>query len=427
MPLHDPLQMAIESELCHGSFISDRRCHSFVRPLDSLRSLIMGLVVEGEAARAAGLCEALLAGACDKCAEVDDSSGEFGRFMGDVLCDWVRARQAAGSGAHSTALHVVARMDGDEYGYCHGVEDRLAEAFDRAGLAAFEAIVASRAATMEGYERRRAVEILRSVYRQQGDMSAYAAVCETYDELTPSDCEVLAKMSRAAGEAGAALQWVDRGLAVGAERRFPRGDSWQLAPLRREILVELGRGREALDDAWQAYRENPSRLALDELLLYAPRHEQWAWRARALGALGNASLRCRLDVLLAAGELSRLAELVDDAPREDLIAVHYTTTELIANALETDHPMQAGKVYAALAFDILSNARSKLYPRALCRLRSSRDLLQTAGAADEWAGIVRQVRIVHGRKWSFMPKFEDLVSSSPARDSGAELPSDRPF
>jgi hypothetical protein len=53
-------------------------------------------LAQNDPGHACGLYEAFLAGCTAKANELDDSSGCFGQFAGDIICGWIGARCAAG-------------------------------------------------------------------------------------------------------------------------------------------------------------------------------------------------------------------------------------------------------------------------------------------------------------------------------------------
>ena len=93
----DPIENEIELALSPGSYIRDRACFSFVSSLVEVATQIAELQTT-DAARAAGLYETFLAGCREKAEELDDSSGSFGQFAKNLICRWIKARQASGAG-----------------------------------------------------------------------------------------------------------------------------------------------------------------------------------------------------------------------------------------------------------------------------------------------------------------------------------------
>jgi hypothetical protein len=91
-----------------------------------------------EPGRAVGLYETFLASCHAKADELDDSDGSFGQFAHELICLWIKARQASGAEPDKTASTLLAWMNDDPYAFCHEIEKDAAAAFDKAGLAAFE-------------------------------------------------------------------------------------------------------------------------------------------------------------------------------------------------------------------------------------------------------------------------------------------------
>jgi hypothetical protein len=175
----DPFEREIELAFEPGTFIPDGMCFSFVRGLAQIASKI-DTMVSSEPARAMVLYETFLAGCYQKADDLDDSSGGFGQFVGELYCGWVKARQANGADPDETVSRLLSWMDDDPYGFCYHLEKDVAGVLDRTHLAAFVKQVRARfdgaaATTAAGagtvgnrpdYLRRRWGEALRTLYRR---------------------------------------------------------------------------------------------------------------------------------------------------------------------------------------------------------------------------------------------------------------------
>ncbi len=139
----DPIEQEIEIAFSPGAYIPDRVCFSFVSGLQQVATQI-DILLTTDAGRAARLFEIFLAGCREKAEELDDSNGEFNQFARDLICRWVKARQASGADAGETAATLLAWMDNDPDAYCYEIEEKAAEALDKAGLAAFENLIRAR-------------------------------------------------------------------------------------------------------------------------------------------------------------------------------------------------------------------------------------------------------------------------------------------
>lgn len=145
----DPMERQIERAFCPGEFIHDRACFSFVSGLEQVAKGVKELITT-EPARAAALCETFLAGCHAKAEQLDDSSGNFGMFVKDLICLWIKARQADGANPDKTATRLLAWMDDDPYAFCYEIEKDTAAAFDQAGRAAFEKQIRARLEAVSG-------------------------------------------------------------------------------------------------------------------------------------------------------------------------------------------------------------------------------------------------------------------------------------
>jgi tetratricopeptide (TPR) repeat protein len=415
----DPLEREIEAALQPGHFVRHAGVWPFVERLGRIEARIARLV-RGSPARAAALYETFLAGSYQKAEEVDGSSGDFGMFVDGLFRGWVKARQAAGADPDETARRLCAWMDDDPYGFCYQLERGLVKVLDRRGLAAFEHCVRQRfdgtapAAPAVGggerdpaYARRRAAEILRAILAEQRNVEAYLALAEATG-LTPEDCLALARMLQARPDAAGALTWVERGLAL--RRGSSSFAEHDLGTLKRELLLELGRGDAALEAAWTDFKAQPSKYSYADLLRYVPKAERAAWREKAMDAAAGGDLHSLIELWLETKEIDRLVERLRSARDEELEGISHYATEPVAKKLAKTHPDIAAKVYRALGMRILKAKKSEYYEFALSNFEDARGCYERAGLAPNWEALVREVRAQHHRKIGFMAGFEEVVA-----------------
>ncbi len=355
----DPIEQEIALALQPGAFIPDRACFSFVSDLDQVAAKIAQLTTS-DPARAITLYETFLAACYEKAEELDDSSGSFGQFVGDLYCGWIKARQADGALPDETASRLLAWMDDDEYSFCYQLEKDAAKVFDKANLAAFVKQIRARfdaaakappktdGTFKDGpeYVRRRWGEILRTLYATQKDVEAYVALAEETG-LTAQDCHAIATLLVTRRKPKEALAWVERGIDL--DKQTPHGSmaEHELAKLKREVLTKLGRGNEALDAAWADYREHPSKYTYDDLMKFVPKAERARWHEKAIEAAMGADLHSGMDLLLATKEMDRLADLVRQAKDYALEGLSHYATEPVANKLHKTHPDLAARLWRA--------------------------------------------------------------------------------
>jgi hypothetical protein len=420
----DPIEQEIELALNSGAFIPDGACFSFVSDLDEVAAKMAKLTTT-DPSRSVALYETFLAACYAKIEELDDSSGSFGQFVGDLYCGWIRARQAEGANPDETASRLLAWMDNDDYGFCYHIEKDAAKVLDKANLAAFVTQVRARfdaAANaprkVDGthndrpdYGRRRDGEILRTLYAVPKDVVAYVALAEETGVIA-QDCHAVATLLAGRRKPEEALAWVERGIDL--DKRTPHGSTagHDLAKLKNELLAKLGRGDEALDAAWGDYRESPSVYRYDDLMKFVPEAERAKWHEKAIDVAEGADLRSAMELLLATKEMDRLANLVRQAKDHALEGLSHYATEPIAKKIEKAHPDLAARLWRAQGLRIVNGKKSKYYDAALSNFESAKRCFERAGLGAEWQKTVSQVRADHHRKSGFMSGFERLVAGS---------------
>lgn len=418
-PAADPLKADIERALIPGQFVPDHRCGDFIDNLEAVEGRLFALIAR-DPSRAVSLYDAFLAGCFEKTEELDDSGGGYGFFVQRLLSGWIKARQAAGVDADETAARLLRWMDRDPYGFTHDLAREGVPALKRSGLAAFEKLLRARFDATgakkpandrphTSYERRRLADALRAIYLRRKNFSAYRTLAEEAG-LTPGDCLALARMLAGRRKLEEALIWTDRGLALDREAVHGTLGGYDLTPFRRDLLVRLGRPGEALEDAWGWHQRYPCRESYADLMRYVAPRERRAWHEKALAAAERGDLRARLDLLLAVGEIARLADLVRGSSAADLEAVSHFSTEPAAEKLEKDHPEAAAILWRAQGKRIVNAKKSVWYGAAIRNFASAKGAYLKAGLPDAWSAVVAEVRTAHHRKYGFMPGFEKLVA-----------------
>jgi tetratricopeptide (TPR) repeat protein len=420
----DPLERAVEAALTPGRFVAYRASFDFVRELGQVERQLQRLIPT-EPARAIALYEAFLAGCYEKAEEIDDSSGSFGQFVGELFCGWIRARQAARADPAETVARLLAWMGDDPYGFASDLDSGAAKALDKAGLAEFVRQVEARfeaAATAKptpgepirrNPENRRRVwgAALRTLYLAQKNLEAYLALTRGTGR-TARDCHALAMMLVARRKPQEALAWVERGIEL--DKKTPQGSmaGHDLAWLKRDLLAKLGRGNEALEAAWAEYREHPSKYSYDDLMKYVPKGERAAWHEKAIAAAGGEDLASLIELLLETKELERLADLVRRSKDAALEDVSHYAIEPAAKKLEKGHPGLAARLWRAQGVRIVKAGKSRYYEAALGNFERARRCYEKAGLAGEWREAVGKIRSEHRRKTGFMAGFEEIVAGS---------------
>ncbi len=250
----DPLERAIETTLCPGSFIPYSAAWSFVDDLQDVANSI-DEIIQKEPERAANLFETFIAACHEKADEIDDSSGSFAILIEYLFCDWINARQTANGDPDETARRLVSWMEDDPYGFCHDLDREVVKVLNKKGLDAFIQQVRSRfesSPTVDEtekrsheYARRRWGEALKTLLAAQRNVDAYITLCEQ-TELEPKDCKAIAEICRRRRRPEDALSWVERGLIIGRTDGRTSREEFELGELKRALLSKIGRPQDAL-------------------------------------------------------------------------------------------------------------------------------------------------------------------------------------
>ena len=404
----DALEAAIETALRPGHFIDWRMESTFTSDLHAVTAQIDQLVLS-DPERAVRIYESFLAGCYGKAEEIDDD-GYFGIIIDDLYCGWVKARQAAGADPDKTARLLLDRMENDPYGYATDLERETVKVMNSESLAAFEraARVFFDAEAGTNQTRHRWGEVLRAIYGQQRNADAYVAVCHQ-TALSAKDCLVVAGMHQERNP-DEALAWVERGLLLDKKKPYESSAGDDLATLKRELLVRLGRPDVALAEAWAEFEETPSTSSYEELMRFVPEAERAEWHAKALDAAEHGSLGSLIDLLVETKETERLIGCLQEASDSVLEGLSHFVTEPAADLLAEAHPEVAAKLFRAMGMRILNAKKSKYYHEALENFEDAKNCYVRAGINHQWDAVVAQVRREHYRKVGFMPGFERLLT-----------------
>lgn len=417
------VERSIELALRPDQFVSAQDSFDFINDLEQVRKSITTLLPK-EAKSAAVLFETFLAGCVAKADEVDDSNGYLGDFAQSLVCDWVRTRRVAGLDAGETARILLRWEDKDEYGFFHEIERALAETFNRIERAAFTNAVRTRfdeelkKAGGPGrphpyydapYPLREATDTLKTLYEAARDAAAYADLCGAMG-ISPKDCQRIARILQRRGKLDEAMQWIEKGLQIEAHEKWPNQDAWELSRIKRDLLKGLGRHEEALQQAWDEFRDHPGEFSYGDLMGCVPAADRAVWHEKAMVASESADLNDCVDLYLKAREFSRLAARVSRANAKELQELYYSRAIEAAKRLAKEHPAEAAALYRGQALQILDRKKSQLYGSALRYFTEARRCYETAGQGEEWQRLTEHVLQEHARKYSFLPGFQRLMT-----------------
>jgi hypothetical protein len=417
MKARTQVETAMERALRPGTFIGYGAGFDFVQGLEAVAEQIAQLVVAGDAALGAELYESFIAVSHEKAEEIDDSGGNFGFFVASLFSGWVRARDASGADPEATITRLMQWMDVDSYGFSHRLEETVTTAMSRATLETFASRARVRMESsapddgcVDGYPRRRWTGVLKHTLRRLGDATRYLEFCESTEGVGAEECNAMAEMLAGRGDLAGALTWVERGLAGDEDGARDAASEFDLRERRRDLLVRLDRRDEAIEIAWSEFETHPGSHTYEVLMDLLPEAARSEWHERAVRVGEKARLGTAAELFVKTNEQMRLGRRIDEATDAEIAKLPYYIAEDAAAALAGSYPGQAARLYRSLAFPILQERKSRLYPKALRCLEGARDCYVRDGQADVWEALVGEIRHAHRRKTGFLAGFERVVA-----------------
>jgi tetratricopeptide (TPR) repeat protein len=413
----DPLEREIEAALSPGRFIGWRDGSAFVGGLRFLLDKIREATTT-DAARAVSLLETFFACCNEKAEEVDDSDGELGQLVGDLVCEWIRTRQVAACDSTETVERLLSWIDDDPYGFCSEMDRKAVDVFDDRGLQVFEEKIRSRFEDAladdknppeQSYLFQSLGDVLKAICSRRDDLDGYLALCQRTGTM-PADCDALAALCERRDDLPKALAWIEQGIDLEESRHWNHGITRDLAKRRRDLLLRLGRGAEALEDAWSGFQRNPSPYTYEELMRFVSKPDRAEWHARAMDTAAEGEPGGFIALCVETDEIERLAERIRTMSDGELQSLSHFTTEPAAARVEPGYPDLAARIHRALGMRIVDAGKSRYYDAALSHFDAAKRCYERAGRGSDWEGLVRTVREKHRRKTGFMPAFERVVS-----------------
>jgi len=286
-----PLVGEIESALSPGSFVSYYHMSSFVEDLEAVSSTLT-LLTRDDPSSAAKIFEIFIAACYEKAEEIDDSGGEFGQFVGSLFCNWIKARQAAGSNAEETVAALLGWMENDPYCFAYSIEKDTSRVLNKDGLAAFVKAARFRFDTatelrpedakgdQSEYRRRRWATVLRALYLAKNDVSSYTDLAEQTG-MDARDCHEIAALLSRKRKYTEALSWIERGIEI--EGKSSDGSAgYDLKKLNYELLVKLGRDSDLIEAIWNEYQSHPGKYEYADLMKAVPLEQKKEWHEKAI-------------------------------------------------------------------------------------------------------------------------------------------------
>ena len=346
---NDPAQMksALGKLLNTGGFLDYRRSLAYAMALDAVVAQLEN-VVSTDPTNARLLCEYVLGRLIKVIERADDSAGAIGSQVGAVIELHAHACTLAPPGKSFAKAFLQLQKD-DGFGFFRlrdywealGAEGQLD--YGRRVVADFADLKPATAESDRWQEDYSVVRRAESYAKISTDFDLLQSVLRRHLWNERDYLRVLESLQEA-GRDREAMEWAEQ-----AVKRFPRD-----ADLRHALAACLrgaGLDEDAVDHTWHAFQAQPDEKNWDQLKQLTG--DQWPdWRNKALDCVAK----------LEPEECSRRVRvLVHDGDVDPAIKLAQTTTilrhvlEILAQRIETTHPLVAGEFFLRLAKSLLED------------------------------------------------------------------------
>lgn len=403
---------AAGSSLRPGRSIGRYETFRVAEDLREISVSVRRLVAGGKPEEALKLLIEIAWMAWHRAGEVDDREAALTRFVRETLEEWLDGwSEVSGRDRQQIAREMLGWIMEDGAGVTEGLILRGRETLGEIGLDELyrllqpiaKARTESRPAAVSIGDGpsfgdpvlRRVRAALRELAAARDDLEGFLEQCREGDEHGP---DLLAAVRRLAeeGKLEEAARWADRGRSqiTGSARE-------ELEDLRVKLLPQLGRHREALDTAWEIFRQSPDGRSYRRLLTASSEESRGLWRRRALDHVeASSDATAFVEVCIAAEDMERLAHRLEIASGF-VLAASPRVLESAAAALEPTRPEAAAEIYARLGASILEAGDSQRLFLAHTLLERAAHAFSAGGREEDWQSRLEGLRHAHGvvRRW----------------------------
>jgi uncharacterized Zn finger protein len=400
---------ALDQALGDGGFIEYREAYGVARDVRQVIDGLEGLLADGHTDAVISLAGYGLDGVAKALEQADDSSGELGGLLHRLGQLHLAACRVGSHDPEEMAHELFEREIEDQWGVI-SVAD-YAEVLGQAGLAAYRRLAEQEWAKVpvlgpgdrdpQPYGRRyHLTAIMATLADMSGDLAQRVAVISrTLSE--PSAFLAMAKLYDQAGQADAALDWLERGWRVFAGK--PGAD--RLRDVLAVAYHDRGRHVEAMALIWDGFAAGTISLSgFKHLKQHAECAGSWPdWRSRALtlirdrlksGRGGHPSVL--VDIFLFEGDAEAAWQA---ASAGDCSSNRWLQ---LAELREASHPADALAVYRKHLPEVLPASGSGDYPSAIALIGKIKALLTILGRGAEFPPFAAELRTQHKRKRNFI-------------------------
>lgn len=399
-----------------GGFVSWNEAYGYAQALAEVIDAVEERLGSGHGSKIVAFCEHALRRLERAFEYVDDSNGELGGVKERLEELHLAACREARPDPRELAERLIRWELESDWDTFFGAVERYADVLGEHGIARYRELAeAAWASEPEpGSRRFRLSRIMEDLARSEGDVDALVAVLAR-DRSSAYRYLLIAEELLAAGRAGDASEWAERGLAA-----FPeRGDS-RLLDFLCDRYGEAGRHDEAVRLAWETLEASPRLQAYQRLARVAARAGAWkSWQERACNVLRRGG-RDRSEFVAALlwedDPEQAWREAKEGGCRRDLWLA-------LARQREHDHPDDALEVYLTQIEPAIRHSDNHTYTGAVEWLEKVRSIFARLQQGDAFDELVREIRERHRAKRNLIKRLDERGW---ARTAAGRLPDPRP-
>ncbi len=408
------LEHAFDVAVDPGGFVAWNEAYGFAQALEEVIGTVERELGSNHGVEIVAFCEHALRRVEAASEYVDDSSGELGAVRERLAELHLAACREARPEPRELAERLFSwELEGD-WDTFYGVLERYADVFGEPGVARYrelaEAAWADEPELGPGSSRAwsarrlRLAQIKEDLARAEGDVDALVAVLAR-DRSSPHRYQLIAEALLAAGRAGDATEWAERGLEAFEERTDPR-----LLDFLCERYTESGRHDQAIQLARETLDGSRRLEAYQRLARLASRAGVW----EALRKPAREALRTGPDTVWGKSDRSELVaallwegdpgeawrEAKEGGCRRDLWLA-------LARRREGDHPADALEVYLAQIDPAIRSSDNHTYSGAVEWLEKAEALFARIEPKGAFGDLVRDIRERHRAKRNLIKRLDE--------------------
>ncbi len=400
----DLVQM-VNAALATGGFVDYRRSFDYARDVEGALDRLEELLDLGAADAVAPALLRATTRLRKVTLEADDSGGVIGGAGQRAVELYARAcREGHADGPTLARWLVKFRRESPGWPVVELMD--FAAAFDEKALAAYRRGVqrwADATPTDSPYGRFEVERALVELADHDGNLDAAIGLLSADPEHTQYG-DIVQRLL-AAGRVGEALDWLDRAIHAGrlsSTMTQTASDYWIHPRMAAELYLTAGRREAAVSVVRAGFSQAPGlagwRLLIEVGRIVGHEDEQRVWGLAEAERLADRPYQSGAHLI----EIALAEDRLDDAWTAAYRFGAGHAWEALVKASERTRPVDAARLYVPKIEELLRFPDTRKYVPAASMMASMKKLYATAGAAEEFARYLADIRERFGRRPSLM-------------------------